>query len=479
METHIRVLSDEERHKVHDTSLKILANTGVRVDSARGRALLKTAGADVSKNSHIVRFPRHLIEDALQQVPKKYSLGARRPGWSLTMNDGECSLVADGAGVTVIDRDSGQYRPTTYQDWLEATRLIDALDEIGVYWTMTQGPEGTGTIPEMVNFWQNLFRNFSKHVQEPITKLEYVPWFLEVLQVIFGDRETIRSTHPYSFLVCPQSPLVIDKQYTDVYLELIGWDIPAAIMPMPLMGGTAPGNKISTVVLGNCETLAMLTLAQAAEPGVPVIYAPVLAVINPRTGLYSGGAIENAVMNTAAIEMARYYGLPSEGSGGGTDHYTPGIQAGYERALTAIMPVLSWPDLFVGPGLLGSSMILSLEQLLIDIEIFRMNRQAHLGINTAEDKWLDEVIERVGQAGNYLAERSTVQGIRSGGWLVERLGVHVPFNTWKDAGRPSLRDEARQEVDSILAAYRPLPFSAEVERELERILNKAKAAADG
>lgn len=479
METLIRVLSDEERHKVHDSSLSILAKTGVRVDSARGRKLLKAAGADVSENSHIVRFPRNLVEAALSQVPKYLSLGARRPGWSLTMNKGECSLVADGAGVSVIDRDTGQHRPTTFQDWLEATRLIDALDEIGVYWTMTQGAEGSGTVPEMVNFWRNLFKNFSKHVQEPITKLEHVPWFLEVLQVIFGDRATIRETHPFSFLVCPQSPLVIDKQYTDVYLALAGWDIPAAIMPMPLMGGTSPGNKISTVVLGNCETLGMLTLVQAMEPGVPVIYAPVLAVINPRTGLYSGGAIENAVMNTAAIEMARYYGLPAEGSGGGTDHYFPGIQAGYERALTAIMPVLSWPDLFVGPGLLGGSMILSLEQILIDIEIFRMNRQAHFGINTSEDKWLDDVIEKVGPAGNYLAERSTVQGIRSGGWLVERLGVHVPFNTWKDSGQPTMRDEARDKVENLLATHKPIPFSAEVERELEQILHKAQATLDG
>ncbi len=479
METLIRVLSDEERHKVHDTSLNILANTGVRVDSARARELLRDAGASVSESSHIVHMPRDLVEAALRQVPKNLSLGARRPGWSLTMNSGECSLVADGAGISVIDRKTGEHRPTTYQDWLEATRLIDALDEIGVYWTMTQGPESIGTVPEMVKFWQQLFRNFSKHVQEPITKVDYVPWFLEVLQVIFGDREAIRTTHPYSFLVCPQSPLVIDKQFTDVYLELAGWDIPAAIMPMPLMGGTAPGNKISTIVLGNCETLAMLTLVQAADPGVPVIYAPVLAVINPRTGLYSGGAIENAVMNSAAIEMARYYGLPVEGSGGGTDHYTPGIQAGYERALTSIMPVLSWPDLFVGPGLLGGSMILSLEQILIDIEIFHMNRQAHLGINTDGDRWLDEIIDKVGPAGNYLAERSTVQGIRSGGWLVERLGVHVPFNTWKAAGEPSLRDEAREKVDSLLATHKPLPFSAEIEGELELILHKAQAAEDG
>lgn len=479
METYIRVLSDEERHQVHDTSLKILAHTGVRVDTAQGRRLLRTAGAEVDENSQIVRFPRSLVEEAIKLAPKKFSLGARRPDWYLTMNNRECSLIADGEGISIIDRDSGLHRPTTYQDWLDVTRLIDALDEIGVYWTMAHGAERSGSIPDMINYWRNQFGNFSKHIQDSITNAAYIPWFLEVLQVIFGDRKAIRSKHPFSFLICPQSPLVIDEQHTDAYLELREWKIPTAIMPMPLMGGTAPGNKISTVIMGNCETLAMLSLIQAAAPGTPVIYAPVLAVMNPRTGLYSGGAIENAVLSSAAIEMARYYGFPAEGTGGGTDHYFPSIQAGYERALTSIMPVLSWPDLLVGPGLLGGSMILSMEQILIDIEIFRMSRQAHRGILTSKEKWLDEVIERIGPAGNFLAERSTIQGIRSGAWLVERLGVHVPLNKWEAAGRPSVNDEAKEKVDEILATHKPIPFSAEVERELEQIHQKARISTMG
>ena len=177
---------------------------------------------------------------------------------------------------------------------------------------------------------------------------------------VFGDKETIRRTHPFSFLICPQSPLIIEEQHTDAYLALTGWEIPVAVMPMPLMGGTGPGNMISMTILCNCEVLAMLCLIQSADPGTPFIYAPVLAVMNPRTGLYSAGAIENALLSSAGIEMARYYGLPVEGTGGGTDTYAPGIQASYERAMNSLIPMLSWPDLIVGSGLLGGSMVMSL-----------------------------------------------------------------------------------------------------------------------
>ncbi len=479
METLLRVLSDDEKHQVHERTLNLLWNVGVRVDSALGRKILVDAGAEIEPGTEIVYFPRKIVEESLRLAPKDFTLGARRPGWDLEMNTGDCTLVADGEGTSIIDRKTGENRATNFNDWLEVTRLIDALDEIGVYWSMTDSGAGDQSIPSMAYYWGMIFQNFSKHVQDAVPTAAHAPWFLEILQTVFGDRETIRKTQPVSLLLCPQSPLIIDEQYTDAYLALRGWDIPVAIMPMPLMGGTAPGNKISSVVLGNCEVLAMLCLLQTAAPGTPVIYAPVVATINPRTGFYSGGAIENAVLSSAAIEMGRYYRLPVEGTGGGTDQFVPGIQAGYERALTAMMPVLSWPDLMVSPGLLGGSMILSMDQLLIDIEIFRMNRQAHRGISTQKDKWLDDVIERVGPAGNFLGERSTRDSIRSGTWLINRLGIHEPLKSWEDAGKPTVDDQVKEKIDKILATHKPLPLDREIVQELGQIHQRAKQAFEG
>jgi trimethylamine--corrinoid protein Co-methyltransferase len=229
--------------------------------------------------------------------------------------------------------------------------------------------------------------------------------------------------------------------------------------------------------MGNCETLGMLCLLQAAAPGTPFVYAPVLAVMDPRSGKYGAGAIEGTLLGAACTEMARYYGLPAEASGMGTDHHVPSIQAGYERALTGMLPALSWPDILVGPGLLGGSMILSLEQLLIDVEVFRMLKRARQGIDVDDDRWLEDVIDRVGPGGNFLAEKSTVKGIRGGEWYVSKLGVHDSFEGWAAAGRPGLLGEAREKVNMILSSHKPLPLDEKVERELERIQKRAEAEA--
>jgi len=475
MRTLLQVLSEDERSQVHERTLRILSGTGVRVDTAQGRRFLEQSGADVNEETRIVRFPRGLVETSLELAPKDFILGARRPGWNLQMNGGECTMLIDGEAMFVLDRKSGQRRPANHADWLETTRLIDALDEIGLYWSMVELPEsGDGrSIAELITYWRRLFRNFSKHVQDGLSSPEQAPWLLEVLQVIFGDKETIRRQHPLSFLLCPQSPLIIDGPHTDAYLALAGWDVPVGIMPMPLMGATAPASLISLTILGNCEVLAMLCLLQAASPGTPIIYAPALALIDPRSGRYSSGAIESALTGAAATEMARYYGLPVEASGLGTDHHVPSIQAGYERGMGGLLPALSWPDILVGPGLLGGSMILSQEQLLIDVEMFRMYKQAHRGIVTDEEKWLDNLIEQVGPGGNFLGQRSTRAGIRSGEWYIGKLGVHEAYETWEAAGNPTLREEVNGKIDHILATHRPLPLGEEVEQELAKIQKKA------
>jgi len=229
-------------------------------------------------------------------------------------------------------------------------------------------------------------------------------------------------------------------------------------------------------ILGNCEVLSMLCLVQAASPGTPFIYAPALAVMNPRTGMLSSGAIENGLLSSAAIEMARYYQLPVLGSGGGTDTHSPGIQATLERSMNAMLPMLSWPDLLVGAGLLGGSMIMSLEQLVIDAEMFRMNKQAHRGIGANENTWLDDVIQNVGPGGNFLGKKSTAINVRSGEWLIPQLGVHKPRKSWEASGKKDILEEAREKVDRLLAEHEPLPLPPEVEKELRQIEQRARTA---
>ena len=469
----LEVLSVDERSQIHERSLDMLATVGMRVDTMEGRRVLADAGAEVDEATRAVRFPPALVDEALRLAPKDFALGARRPGWSVTMNAGEAALVMSGEATCVIDRETGLERPSTHADWLQATRLIDAIDEIAVYWaTVEGGPLSGGSMADWVAYNIELQRTFSKHVQDSWLDPSSSPWLLEVLDIVFGGRDEVRRRHPYSFLITPVSPLVIDEACTDSWLALRGWGIPVAVLPMPMMGTTSPGSLLATVLLANVETLGVLCLAQAAEPGTPFISAPLPVAMDPHSGRYTSNTY-HPVLSAACTEMARFYGLPVMGAGNGTDAFVPGAQAGYEKTMSSLVGALAGPDLLVGPGSLGGAMVFSLEQTLIDVEIFRMCEFGCRGIPVSDDLWLDDELARVGPGGHFMSERSTRANIRGGEWFLPRLGVRDSYDGWAAAGRPSLFDEARVRADELLAGRRELPLGEDVERELAGLLQRA------
>ncbi len=473
----MRVLSDDDRTNVHEQSLAVLARTGMRIDSERARRILEAAGAQVNEADRRVRFPRALVEAALASAPKQFSLGGRRPGYALPMNVGECTLIPDGESTTFYDPVTGVRRDATREDWAAATKLVDTMDEVGAYWQMVTAGEDARGIGALVSHLVETFRLFSKHVQDAPGTVEEARWLLELLAAIFGGREAVRRDHPYSVLYCPVSPLAMEEEHTDAYLATVGWDIPIAIMPMPMMGSSAPTGLRSTVVSGNAEVLGTICLVQAAAPGTPVIYAPALAAMEPRSGRWGGGSPEHSLLGAATTEMARFYGLPAIASNGGTDHFVTGVQAAYERTLNWVLPMVSWPDILIGPGSLGGASTLCLEQMVLDVEIYRACRRLRAGIGTGVGE-ADVVaaLDEVGPVGDFLSRTATRDAVRGGEFFKPKLGNHGTFDHWEAAGRPDILDEAREKAYAAIAGHQPIPFPDDVAAELARLETAARTS---
>ena len=315
-------------------------------------------------------------------------------------------------------------------------------------------------------------RLFSRHQNTSFDDPALAPWWLETLAIVHGGRDEIVRRHPISFLFTPVSPLVAEGAHIDAWLAIRDWDIPAFVMPMPLMGATAPGSRLGTVLSTNCEVLGMLCLIQGAAPGTPFVYAPIIASVEPRSGRYAGGAALT-ILSCAGTEMARHYDLPVCSHAFSCDAWVPGTQAAYEKAFGMLLAGLSWPDILVGPGVLAGGLSFGLEQLVIDVEIWRMCRAARDGIASGADRWLDDALERVGPGGTFLGERSTRHGMRSDEWFVPGLGTQAAREVWEGAGEPDVVEEARQKMADILATHRAAPWDEDVERALVDLERRA------
>jgi trimethylamine--corrinoid protein Co-methyltransferase len=124
--------------------------------------------------------------------------------------------------------------------------------------------------------------------------------------------------------------------------------------------------------------------------------------------------------------------------------------------------------------MLDGSMVSSLEQLLVDVEIFRFAGQGHRGVVADDEKWLTNVIKNVGPGGNYLCEPSTLSSIRGDEWFISELGVHGSYEHWQGGGSSNFLEELKDRVDQILTHHETLPLDEEVDLELNKICERAQ-----
>ena len=65
----IEILNNEEMKKIHEASISILENTGIRIDHKETLEKLADAGANIEMDKSLVRFPADLVERSVAEAP--------------------------------------------------------------------------------------------------------------------------------------------------------------------------------------------------------------------------------------------------------------------------------------------------------------------------------------------------------------------------------------------------------------------------
>ncbi|MCX6374400.1 MAG: trimethylamine methyltransferase family protein, partial [Actinobacteria bacterium] len=65
----LRMLSSEQVGTMREKCLELLATMGMRIDHDGALGILAEAGADVDRETHVVKFPAELVESAVKTVP--------------------------------------------------------------------------------------------------------------------------------------------------------------------------------------------------------------------------------------------------------------------------------------------------------------------------------------------------------------------------------------------------------------------------
>lgn len=477
MRLEAKILSDDEKIRIHNMSVRILDEVGVCFLGEKALGILESQGARVDWDRKVARIPEKLVDKALQLAPKTFILGARNPEFDYPLPSPVSRYCMDGTAAFAIDFESGERRYGTNKDIEDAMRIFQQLDMGVMAWAPTAASDKPAHSRPLHEFF-TMLKYCSKHGQHELHTVAQVPYLIAGLKAVLGSESEIKTRRSYSLIYCPVAPLSHDGQMLDAYIELGQYDLPVMVMPMPVPGTTGPASLFSNIALANAEMLSALVVFELANPGRPVIYSSATGSVDFSSGAFLGGTPEMGLQSAALTVMGRYYNLPSTSAGCTTDAKQPGPEAVLEKIITTFPPVLVGSDIIVGIGEIESDQVLVLEQMIVDNEIAHLCQRLYEGVDGAENQELFSDINQVGPGGNYLKAKSTRQAARSREFYTPRLIDRHSFETWIGIGRPSMYSNAREKVKEILAGPVIDPLPEGVIQELDEILRAADDQLD-
>ncbi len=464
----IRLLTDQEMQRIHSGALRILSSVGMRIDHEGILAALEAQGCPVDRQHQLARFPEAVIDRSLERMrgyaadPSAFpptheprsglDFGARTSGFCTTVR-----------GLEDVRRDADL--PTSRQ----AVRLADGLPHI-THIGPPASPQEIPTEVRTVHMAAELVKITSKPGTVEVWTPEEVEWLWQMAVVVRGSEDAAQRQPILVGYVGLRTPLCLDRAMADVLAEYSRRGIPYMLYSMPCWGSTAPATSASVLVLGVAEVLGGMVIGHAIHEAARPLPFIAPGALDMRTMRFDMASPLRLNLSVAATQMiSQFYGLPCAVNCGKTAACVTGVQAGYEKALSILYPVLAGAT-SVGPiGQVENGFVFSFRQLVIDHEIVSFVKRLLAGIEVTDATLALGAIEEMGPGGDFLASPHTVSSFRRELWASD-IGQHLGYETWLREGQRGAEDHALEKARHILASHDPHPLSKEQETEIDRIV---------
>jgi len=157
----------------------------------------------------------------------------------------------------------------------------------------------------------------SKPVGMSFTLGEHVDPIVDMFDLVAGgEGEFAKKPFCKAHISPVISPMRYGDDAFDVTLACIRRGVPINAIIAGMSGATAPATLDGMLAASLAETLAALCMVNVFAPGYPMIFSNWPFVIDLRTGAFSGGGGEIALMNAAAAHFGcccQYVGCKSCG----------------------------------------------------------------------------------------------------------------------------------------------------------------------
>lgn len=309
------LLRQEAREAIHQATLEVLGEVGVKVVGDEALDILDRAGCSVDPATQVVKFPLGVVEEALELAPGKILLASRDGERDYLMGGRVVGYTNFGEGTKVYDLESGELRDSTLVDVAATARLCDAMEMTATY-ERAVAPNDAPEHAHDIYALEACLRNTTKHIHIGANDGEHVELMVDMAAAVAGGREQLRARPLFSLNTCPTSPLQLHTASTESIVYGARHGVPVNVLSMAMAGASSPISLSGTLVTHNAEVLAGIVLSQAASPGAPVMYGSSTTTFDMTYATAPVGAPELAMISAAVAEMSDYYWLPCWVAGG-------------------------------------------------------------------------------------------------------------------------------------------------------------------
>jgi len=442
-------LTPEALREIDGAARQILERVGIKILGGAFLDKFKAAGASVDNDVHTVRFDGGWLDEMLARAPSSFTLFSRDGRNDLRLGEENVYFGNGGRVFRILDMGTGGYRLTRLRDVANTATLVDHLDHLRFYIVACQAHDIKPVNYHLLDFYYS-FNHTTKHVMGGCTDLRGAKQMWKLASIIAGGADKLRERPFVSVITNPICPLSIDSNTLEVLKFCTSKGIPVTCATVPIAGATSPGTLAGTLAQMHAEALAAVAMTQVLTPGAKVLYGAVPTIMDLRKMDFTMGSVEMAMMNAAAVQLAKLHNLPIYSSGGVTEAKRPDIQAGFEKTVSNLTVAMAGADyIHLAAGMIDSANSISYEQYVIDNETIGMIGRLLKGINVNAGAIAVDVIESVGPGGNFVTEDHTIDHMMDEFFYPE-LSVRCNFDVWEEKGRPDMLSRAKAKVQEIL-----------------------------
>jgi trimethylamine--corrinoid protein Co-methyltransferase len=308
------ILRNEDLEALHEATLDLMEDYGLQIHGEEALEIYSAAGCDVDRSIDRVRFPRNLVNDSIESCPAEFTLCGRDPKNDTLVGGKNVAFKNFGTGVLMIDPYTGEVRDSTKEDLGNVARFIDAMDTVDVFSIAVAAGDVNQKVKSLHEA-EVVFNNLTKNFAHDLEGIKNTQRFIDMAAAIQGGYDKLRERPIITMGACPNSPLEINENETDIIMLSAKYGLPIDILSMGLCGGTTPATLAGTLVTTNAEILGGIVLSQILNKGNPILYGSSTTIMDMKSATSPVGAPEHAMCGAAVGQIGHYYGIPTNVGG--------------------------------------------------------------------------------------------------------------------------------------------------------------------